>query len=107
MGNAARELAQSRNLAHASLKAAVDMANDLIRTMRNKGLTEDDVEQLAGDENAHLKTLVAAAGSKLLKLKGGITLVQISDEGARLNTYLEPVMGGGGMRAKCAETSMR
>ena len=63
------------------------MANDLIRTMWNKGLTEADVSPSAAaksgiilthavaqkDENACLKTSVAA-GSKLLK--GGITLMQ-------------------------------
>ena len=54
--------------------------------MRNKGLTEDDVERLSPS---------AAAASKLLK--GGITLTQIysqqdlltqKDKNAHLNTYL-------------------
>ena len=53
-----------RNEAIKGLKRELDTANDLIRTMRNKGLTEDDVERLSPS---------AAAASKLLK--GGITLI--------------------------------
>ena len=59
-----REETRRRNEAIKGLKRELDTANDLIKTMRNKGLTEDDVERLSPS---------AAAASKLLK--GGITLI--------------------------------
>ena len=60
-----KEEIKRRNEAIKGLKKELDTANDLIKTMKNKGLTEDDVERLSPS---------AAAASKLLK--GGITLTQ-------------------------------
>ena len=90
-----KEEIKRRNEAIKGLKRELDTANDLIKTMKNKGLTEDDVERLSPS---------AAAASKLLK--GGITLTQIysqlvasqeellsqKDENARLNTYLDQIL---------------
>ena len=90
-----KEEIKRRNEAIKGLKKELDTANDLIKTMKNKGLTEDDVERLSPS---------AAAASKLLK--GGITLTQIysqlvasqeellaqKDENARLNSYLDQIL---------------
>ena len=90
-----KEEIKRRNEAIKGLKRELDTANDLIKTMKNKGLTEDDVERLSPS---------AAAASKLLK--GGITLTQIysqlvasqeellaqKDENARLNSYLDQIL---------------
>jgi nucleoprotein TPR len=90
-----REEMKKRNEAIKGLRKELDAANDLINTMKKKGLTEDDVERLSPS---------AAAASRLLK--GGITLTQIysqlvssqeellsqKDENGRLNTYLDQIL---------------
>ena len=57
-----KEEIKRRNEAIKGLKKELDTANDLIKTMKNKGLTEDDVERLSPS---------AAAASKLRDCSGG------------------------------------
>ena len=62
------------------------MTKDLFRTMRNKGLTEDDVERLSLSATRQREDYERAMTAVEL-LRSGITLTQ-KEKNAHLNTYL-------------------
>merc|ERR1712088_306354 len=86
---------QRRNEAIRALKKELEDANDLIKTLKQRGLTEEGISQLSP---------AAAAASKLIK--SGMSLTQVyselvscqeellnaKDENRQLNTYVEQIL---------------
>ena len=90
-----KEEIRRRNEAIRSLRKELDDANELIKTLKHRGLTEDGINQLSP---------AAAAASKMIK--SGMSLTQVytqlvscqeellnaKDENRQLNTYIEQIL---------------
>lgn len=90
-----KEELKRRNEAIRALRKELTDANDLIKTLKTKGLTEEGIEKLSPS---------AAAASKLLKSGMSLTqiysqlvtcqeeLIQAKDDNTRLNSYLDQIL---------------